>query len=396
MRTLIVALLLVLCSLPMLAARQMTVAELRQKIEQQIAAHKKDDSIASQLEDVELEERLLQPQAEEWARSLKAGPKTSQMLMILASYSSFQSLPASQIPTQPLPSRDELKQMWARLIAYDAGMLKGLPNFLAMRETRFANNLPRGFQAGFHLHMDQTRRYEITYRNGVEVSTPFSINTSAKKLKTEPFTGLGSSGEFGSMLYLVLTDLEHGRVQWSRWEPSAKGDLAVLQFQVSKAASHFHVRVECCVTGAAFESRLERKLYNDSPAYHGTMSIDPLTGALVRFVIEPEFDPHDFINTAAIAIDYGPVMIGDKQFQCPVHSVALLTVGLRKMLPSDAGPLALRNLSQALAFDAERENAVMRWVNETEFKDYHRFASSVRMLLEDGQPMESVPEAQQK
>ena len=65
---------------------------------------------------------------------------------------------------------------------------------------------------------------------------------------------------------------------------------------------------------------------------------------------------------AAIMVEYGPIDIAGSRFICPVRSLAL------------SETLAT---SQSVTGDS-----ATAWLNETVFTDYHRFASSSRILEE--------------
>ena len=63
--------------------------------------------------------------------------------------------------------------------------------------------------------------------------------------------------------------------------------------------------------------------FDTTPAYHGYLSIDPNTGAVLRIAIEAELSSGDPIERAATVVDYGRVAIGGQDFICPIRSVAI-------------------------------------------------------------------------
>src|SRR5206468_1983129 len=63
--------------------------------------------------------------------------------------------------------------------------------------------------------------------------------------------------------------------------------------------------------------------YDTTPAYHGTLSIDPASGAIVRMTLDAELDPDNPITRASTVVEYGKIVIGDQSFICPIRSLAI-------------------------------------------------------------------------
>jgi hypothetical protein len=82
--------------------------------------------------------------------------------------------------------------------------------------------------------------------------------------------------------------------------------------------------------------------------------------------MEAELKDSDPFRKAAILVEYGSVQIGDGEFICPVRSLAL----------SDA----------AANTQDITEDVPTRWLNETLFTGYHRFASTTRVLTDAANP----------
>jgi VWFA-related protein len=99
-----------------------------------------------------------------------------------------------------------------------------------------------------------------------------------------------------------------------------------------------------------------------TPGYHGTLAIDPNTGAILRVTIEAELKGDDPISRAATVVQYGPVTIGDQRFIFPVRSVALSV--------------------EQPAFTGHVQDPPVVLVNQTSFTHYHRLGATIRMLAD--------------
>jgi hypothetical protein len=283
--------------------------------------------------------------------------------------------------------------MLAAARAYVLETVPRLPNFFATRSTvRFddsaqvqhAGEWP--VRLGFHM-VGKTSR-TVTMRDGQEV-TDGAQGVSA----TEPAMGLNSFGEFGPILVRTLTDSSKGKIQFSHWEESPMGEAAVFRYSVPRRESHYQVHF-CCVLdqeyqgGQATHNRnLPRyhtgdrnmvettglKAYDATPGYHGTVSIDPASGAIVRLTLDAELDTDSAITRASTVVEYGRVVIGDRTFVCPVRS------------------LAISSQQGAQPAGEAMERAPLLAINETTFTEYHRLGSSARLVAAAPLPMDAGP-----
>ena len=230
-------------------------------------------------------------------------------------------------------------------------------------------------RAGLHLVGSSSRT--VTFRDGNEV-----VDTASGTATAKPDLGLYSYGEFGPVLARTLTDLVNGIVQFSHWEDTPLGVAAVYRFQVPKAESHYQVHF-CCivnreyVTGQFYNSRsgqinatqnVTREPFDATPAYHGSLSIDPTTGAIVRIAILAELKSTDPLERAATVVEYGRVSIGGQTFICPVRSFVL------SLQPPPYTPGVFPQPPSTLL------------INESAFTDYHRLGSSSRMVADGSVP----------
>ena len=218
-------------SLPALAAKPMTVEQLRQSLAAAQSEHRSDDAQAQQLGEVRLTARLTGAPLQQLI-ALSPGPKTTQALHAIAGTSAFLDPPANEILTKPAPTGPEQSAIFGLTLHYVVHTLPTLPNLLATRATEhYADSLrgldqesvPRG-----ELYWLGTHRAPISYRDGRETDDPTLVSTSSEKkdrpkgakepANADPVGGLSSWGEFGPILKVVLGDSIKGKLTWARWE----------------------------------------------------------------------------------------------------------------------------------------------------------------------------------
>lgn len=362
---------------PMMAVNRLTVNDLREAIATRIAAHDRDEDLARRIGTMELSERLTDPSLDAILSNPSLGPKTKQSLHLLADSSAFLDPPASELPKKTAPDVAEQQKIMNGAVGFVATTFRHLPDFLALRETQSFDNSPLAIThsgwapANTELHLVGRFQQEITYRGGREVSL-HSVTKSGLDAKqdTSP-PGLASTGEFGPVLATILRDASKGAISWSHWEQTPTGLAAVFNYKVPEPASHYEVDF-CCVRGSedaksySGESSDGANSYRGTPAYHGSLSIDPDSGSILRVTLDPELKADGPVMRSAIAVDYGPVEIGGKRYICPVHSIAI--------------SLARTRLGGDLS-----ERTILR-VNEVKFTNYHRFGSSSRIVPSDTEP----------
>jgi VWFA-related protein len=107
------------------------------------------------------------------------------------------------------------------------------------------------------------------------------------------------------------------------------------------------------------------KPFREMPGYHGSLSIDPSTGAILRITLEAELNSGDPLLRAATVVQYGPVMIGDRSYICPVRSLAFSMEQVNTLIKPGIFPVLL--------------------LNETSFTHYHRLGATARILTDAGE-----------
>jgi hypothetical protein len=368
-------------------AKRVTVAQLQQALTAAAAAHKPDADRVRQIDGMELSERLTQITLDRLTAQLNLGSQAALALRLLADQSAFLDPPTSELLPTAAPDDAAQQRMLDAARTYVAQTLTRLPNFLATRTTNRYDDTPQAIQkdgwpvrAGLHL-VDSSSR-EISIRDEQDSHT--SVKGSAF---SQPQGGMISGGEFGTTLGMILSDTVKGKVAWSHWERTAAGAVGVFRYSVPKAASHYEViglqkqpptlgavptpnggsrgtsGVAIKSTGAGFSNA---SIIRTIPGYHGSLWLEPATGTVLRVTVEADAKDRGLFRRADILVQYGPVEIGGSQFICPLRSVALSEafVGAQDLVGEEP----------------------TRWLNETLFTSYHRFASTVRILKDTAEP----------
>jgi hypothetical protein len=335
MRRFVLFVVLVIAATPAYAAQQavrMTVAQLSKMLAG--CRGEKDSRVARQLSTIELTERVSPANLARWQSEFR-GKHTRRALTGLADASAFLDPPASEIPAQPQPTLEEMRQIVTRAVDYVNHALRRLPNFYAVRTTSHFENQPAhqqdllylctsrylgrdcaspageraqaGQPAFSPMHFTGSVTAVVTYRDGEEVVNSHPVNV----LSPRHSPGLVSTGEFGPVLSVVLGDSLHGKIVWGHWERGANGPLAVFRFTVPKQSSHYEVDFP----SVSSDDKVR-------PAYHGEFAVDPASGAIMRIALQGDLEPPHQDETSALVVEYGPVSIGGTQYICPVRAVA--------------------------------------------------------------------------
>lgn len=366
MRIVVIPLILLGWALPVLAARQVTVAELQQLLIAQEAAHKSDTEIAQKLSDLELTEELTPLTLHHITAAVAWGPQTVQAQELLAEVSALLEPPASELPEAAKPDMAAQRAMFSSLGDYVLKTMRRLPDFLATRETRSFNDCPNvvdqsGYAPVAPMHFVGTFHRNVTYRDGKEVLE--AVESAGKSKSASAPIGLTTWGEFGPVLLIILSDSLKGTVRWNRWEQVASGRIAVFHFVVPQAASHYNVDFCCARRELNLQANAAPMSYHESPGYHGNLFFDPANGAIVRVTLEADLRDTHLIRRAAISIEYGRIEIGGANYVCPIRSVAILQ-DMTRLGRIVGGAIPVTR------------------INETTFADYHRFGSTSRILGE--------------
>jgi hypothetical protein len=368
----IASILCVTAALTAHAVERVTVQQLEQKLASQQPPNVNkplqalwDDHLAELLGNLALTERLSDARLERISQKMQPGRSCKQALQLLAYRSAFLSPPADELPTLPPPDAEAQKLMITAAGAKVLRNLKQLPNFFATRTTTHYSGVPADMNTNSLLmrlgvfHEGVSTR-EITFRGGEEVIDPMK----SKPDETGMETGLESWGEFGPEPVMILMDALQGAIEYEHWEKMPTGLVAVFHYSVPRGRSHYDVHYKC-PTNEAFQ---------DTPPYHGSFSIDPATGALMRITLETESQPDDPITHIGSIIEYSPMEIGERSYICPMRSLVTM-------------------VEESSACAAKHHNPKMAqpilMINQTNFTDYHRLGSTSRLLDSSGNPLAS-------
>lgn len=336
------------------AESRIAVDDLKHQIASRVAAHADDEDLARRLGGIELSERLTTQSLDEILANPSLGPKTKQAIELLFDSSAFLNPPSSELPRKPRPNAAEQQEMLSSAANFVSITLRHLPDFLAMRVTKSFDNsamfvTPVG-PAKTEFQYAGTFYQQITYRNGEEVKTEPSVTDSeAEEEQNGTVPGLASKGEFGPVLAMILGDSSMGSVSWSHWEQTPNGLAGVFNYEVPESASHFAVNF-CCVVRRNYPS----EAYHGTPAYRGSLSIDPATGTILRLTADARLKAHAPITRSAMSVSYGPIYLNGERYICPVRGVTL----------------SLENTGHY---------TILR-INQVRFTDYRRFASTHRIM----------------
>ena len=323
-----------------------------------------DATMAVEIDKLQLSERLTPATLENILKGHEFGPHTQQELRLLADRSALMDPPASELPDRPAPDANQQRQMLEAASSYVLRTLTHLPDFFATRTTeRFAGISPEVNQTGMPVHIGLfprgTSSREITFRNGNEVIDPMK---TLRPVQTLPQMGLESSGEFGPEQAIVLMGVTTGTIAFHHWEQGPVGWAAVYRYSVSEEDSKYEVNYTCNGSNA----------FHAQPAYHGSLAIDPASGAIVRLTLEADSKPDDPISHVASVIEYGPVEIGGRNYICPLHSLAFSV---------EEVSTCFRELKdQALVHNRTLVRPLI--LNRTTFSDYHRLGSTHKIITD--------------
>jgi VWFA-related protein len=352
--------------------QRVTVSQLEQLLEK--AQGRPDAEGARQISTLELTERL----SDTKFSSLKTripGTKARAALVALADASAFLAPPAEEIPATPPPELAEQQLMLSRTIHYLANTIPKLPNFFATRTTARYEEPPLTDEQTWKLamgdrllHFVASSSATLLYRDGAEVVD--APTARGKKQKKEENV-LTTRGTFGPILGVVIQDAAHGQLEWSRWEQGAGGPRAVFRYVVPWEQSDYEVTFCCIADGDGTD------VFRRLTGYHGEIAIDPDSGAILRLVVQADFEPNQPLLRSNILVEYAPVPIGGSPYICPTRSVSL-----------SRGRSLVQIHEWGQAFRVYGPFQTM--LNDVTFGDYHMFRSEARILPE----YEPVPEEQ--
>lgn len=371
MRKLILFGLLVTSVLPACAVEKITVAQLEQMTAAAMAQRAgvavplqrlQDDGFAYELGNLLLTERLSPERLAQDAKKFSVGPMAMTALQLLSARSALLDPPDDELPAIPPPDAETQRRMIQEAQAFVFHTLKRLPNFFATRTTIRAEGTTQdlnknGLVMRRGLTVAGKSSREITYRNGQEVIDPMRPGGPSNFAEE----GLESWGEFGPEPAIVLIDAQKGTISFHHWERTATGAIAVYRYSVVRTNSHYEVSYSCMASDS----------FHDVPGYHGSLGIDPASGAILRITVEADWTMGDPITHVASVTEYGPVNIGERVYISPLRSEAF-------MVEEPSANCAHNGHSHLRRLDQPR-----LLLNQSTFSDFHRLGSAYKVFYKD-------------
>jgi VWFA-related protein len=299
---------------------RITVEQLEQALS--ITGGRSDDDEARQLSGMELTERLSTAMLATLEPQLR-GKKSRQALVALADASVFLAPPAGEIPSTPPPDAATQRLIISRTVAYVNKTIPKLPNFFAHRTVVEYHERPskpgqtwKTATGDQSLYLDETFKATMLFRDGKEVVNEETVK--GKPLK-QGERNLNTIGTFGPLLVTVLVGAtsKGSELSWSRWEQGPNGPRAIFRYRVPHETLHFSV-------GFGYLSTDDRLVpFQQDVPFHGEFAVDPASGAILRLTVQADLKPALPLARSGVMVEYGPVMIGEASYICPLRSVSI-------------------------------------------------------------------------
>jgi hypothetical protein len=341
-----------------------------------------DASAARQITGIHLTERVSAARMAQWLTEFP-GSRSREALMVVADASALLAPPVAEAPQLPPPDAATRQQIVARCKDYVIKRLDKLPNYIALRTTTafvfdsanaltspVTNDLSHkrhGQKSSYHAlgpakssESPEPQYFwigsyaqDVTYRGrSEEAKAPAQASGQAPSSPD----AMTSSGEFGSVLGIILIDAQEDQIAWERWEQGPSGALAVFRYAVQSSRSHFAVHYVDEPT--------------EYPAYHGEVAIDPESGAVWRITIFSSTTESGLVNESSIAVEFAATEIAQVTYICPVHSVSMV----RSFDTLEYAGAAHEPVPQRIS------------VNDVTFTNYHLFRAEAHILSGDAGP----------
>jgi len=329
------------------------------------ALHNEPDAkVAHQLSELVLTDRPRMTTVESWTTSLH-GKSTWQELTALIDASAFQNPSPSTITSDPPPIALAQQQMISSAADYLAKTIPKLPNFYARRTTvRYQDTPPvnEGETTITYepLHVAQTAEETVLYRDGKEIVDSGAANHKKQKIADRSLVTYGTFGPILSLAQDVFA--APAALTWVRWEQDAGRKRAVFHYAVPVQKSRYNVWGCCLPDGDGTNG------FDVIVPYHGEISIDPASGAVVRLEAIADLGAFFPLRRSDIVVEYGPVEIGDKRYICPVKSVSVMT---------SRSVMILREWDEGFRTFGPYATTM----NDITFDSYHVFRAESRMLV---------------
>jgi hypothetical protein len=261
--------------------------------------------------------------------------------------------------------------MLSRTIDYLSKTIVKLPDFFATRTTVQYAQPPKRYGETWKsatgeqwLHVTETSNTTVGFRDGKEV-----VDAKASEKRNRNTRQLDTQGTFGPILAMVFAGAAAARSQftWLHGEQGADGPQAVFRYAIPQDVSRFEVGF-CCLAdpdGTIF--------FRKRVAYHGEVTIDPTTGAILRLTVVADLAPRLPMLSSAIMVEYGPVVIGAKTYICPIRSVSISRQRTVEILNEWGESFGVYGRFETI-------------LNDATFGKYHLFRAESRILPDSPDP----------
>jgi hypothetical protein len=324
------------------------------------AAGASDDATADRIARIDLTERLTRATLSRLSSGV--GRHTAIALELLADRSAFLNPPTAEIVPGEPPTPTEQRAIVEKAEAYTLAYVKELPNLVCSRLVSRFDDLAA--DSDRELRLRDVLIGELAVRDGAESFQPQIANVVDPAGKGAGTAGrsrwnLTTSGEFGSVLAELFVN--HAAFGWRRWETMDGKRVAVVGYSARRTGSLF--RVSWCCKAQARVSPLgyatSYQPLSEKTAYQGELSIDPVSGAVLRVTQQAVGLPRRFpVKQMQLAVEYLPVTLGGISFLCPARSLIWMEV---------LSPFT---------------GAYEHYLNRVEFANYQKFATESKLVFD--------------
>ena len=130
---------------------------------------------------------------------------------------------------------------------------------------------------------------------------------------------MNTTGTFGALLATVFVGATSAGsdLTWSRWEQGPNGPRAVFRYRVPHETPLFLV-------GFSYLANDDRLVpFQQKAPFHGEFAVDPASGAVLRLTVQADLKPALPLARSDVMVEYGPVVIGETSYICPLRSVSI-------------------------------------------------------------------------
>lgn len=281
-----------------------------------------DAEVGRRLSGMELTERLSTARLATLEATLR-GKKARQALVALADESAFMAPPAGEIPPTAPPDAATQRLIMSRTVGYVNKTIPKLPNFFANRTmvqyhepARKPAQTWKTAAGDQSLYLDETFKATMLFRDGKEVVKEETVKGKPLKPGEQSLNTIGTFGPLLATVFVGATSAGSD-LTWSRWEQGPNGPRAVFRYRVPHETPLFLV-------GFSYLANDDRLVpFQQTVPFHGEFAVDPASGAVLRLTVQADLKPALPLARSDVMVEYGPVVIGETSYICPLKSVSI-------------------------------------------------------------------------